>query len=30
LLWTAFRHPFTTSYIDAATGEVLYGYQEEN
>jgi len=23
LLWTAFRHPFTTTYIDATTGKVL-------
>ena len=30
LLWTAFRHPLTTTYIDATTGEVLYGYGEEN
>jgi hypothetical protein len=29
LLWTAFRHPFTTTYIDAATGKVLDRYEEE-
>lgn len=29
LLWTAFRHPLTTTYIDVVTGEVLYGYEEE-
>ena len=29
LLWTAFRHPLTTTYIDAATGEVIDGYEEE-
>jgi hypothetical protein len=28
LLWTAFRHPFTTTYIDATTGKVLDRYEE--
>ena len=23
LLWTAFRHPFTVTYIDAETGEII-------
>ena len=26
IFWTAFRYPFRTTYIDAATGEILYDY----
>ena len=28
LFWTAFRHPFSTTFIDAATGEVLDPFEE--
>ena len=28
LLWTAFRHPLTTTHIDVATGKVLDTYEE--
>ena len=29
ILWTAFRHPLTTSYIDVATGEVMERSDED-
>jgi hypothetical protein len=29
ILWTAFRHPMTTSYIDVTTGEVVEPYENE-
>lgn len=25
VLWTTFRHPFTTTYIDPETGKVIQG-----
>jgi hypothetical protein len=29
LLWTAFRYPFTTTYIDVASGAVIEGYEKD-